>query len=170
MIEFGGFFKDILFAAIAGFGFAYACNPPLKTLILSALLAAIAHGLRFYLMHYFAFDNIAVATFIASFCVGCLGILFAKLSKTPAEVIAFPALIPMIPGIYAYKSILHFISFVRSDDLNQKTLYLTQFFNEFFTTISVTLALAVGVSVTLLIFFEQSFMMTRGRKEFKRIA
>jgi len=159
--------NDMCFAAVAGFGFAYACNPPLKTLILSAFLAAIAHGLRFSLLDYFNFQNIAVATFIASFCIGCLGILLAKLFKTPAEIIAFPALIPMIPGIYAYNAILNFISFIHCEDLDLKTEFLTLFFDSFFTTLSVSLALAVGVSVTLLIFFEQSFMMTRGRKEFK---
>ena len=160
---------DMFFAAIAGFCFAYACNPPLKTLIFSALLAAIAHGLRFALMEFFHFQTLAIATFVASFFIGCLGILCAKISKTPAEIIAFPALIPMIPGIYAYKAILYLFAFIRSEDMSAKTRYLTSFFDHFFTTLSVTLALAVGISVTLLIFFEQSFMMTRNRKEFKNI-
>lgn len=161
--------SDMLLAAIAGFGFAYACNPPLRILIFSALLAALAHGLRFALLTYFNFQTLALATFIASFCIGCLGILFAKILKTPAEIIAFPALIPMIPGIYAYKAILYLFSFIRSEDLRAKTDYLIQFFDYFFTTLSVTLALAVGVSVTLLIFFEQAFMMTRHHKSFENI-
>lgn len=155
---------DMFFAALTGFGFAYACNPPLKTLILSALLAAIGHSMRFALMEYFGFQTLAIATFIASFSVGCLGLLLARIFKTPAEILAFPALIPMIPGIYAYKAILYLISFIRSEDLEAKSEFLIQFFDHFFTTLSVTLALATGVSVTLLIFFEQSFMMTRNRK------
>ena len=157
--------QDMFFAALAGFGFAYACNPPLKTLILSAFLAALAYGIRFYLIEYLHFQTLALATFVASFCIGCLGIALAKLVKTPAEIIAFPALIPMIPGIYAYKAILYLISFIRSDDLKAKGEFLVQFFDYFFTTVSVTLALAIGISVTLLIFFEQSFMMTRHIKK-----
>lgn len=124
-----------------GFGFAYACNSPLKTLILSAILAAIAYVLRFSLLN-FGINNIAIATFIASFCIGCLGILLAKLSKTPAEIIAFPALIPMIPGIYAYKAILNFISFTRTENIELKNKFLTLFFDEFFTTIFVSISLA----------------------------
>lgn len=116
-------------------------------------------------MEYFHFQTLAIATFVASFCIGCLGIALAKIIKTPAEIIAFPALIPMIPGIYAYKAILYLISFIRSDDLKAKSEFLVQFFDYFFTTVSVTLALAIGVSVTLLIFFEQSFMMTRHAKK-----
>lgn len=79
MIEF--ILRDMFFAAVAGFGFAYACNPPLKTLILSALLAVIAHGLRFTLVEYFHFQTLAIATFVASFCIGCLGIALAKIIK-----------------------------------------------------------------------------------------
>lgn len=73
----------------------------------------------------------------------------------------------MIPGIYAYKAILYLISFIRSEDISEKTNFLIQFFDHFFTTLSVTLALAIGVSVTLLLFFEQSFMMTRSIKKSK---
>ncbi|AXP08354.1 threonine/serine exporter family protein [Campylobacter hepaticus] len=163
MIEF--VLKDMFFAAVAGFGFSYACNPPFKTLILSAFLAAIAHGLRFVLIEYFYFQTLAIATFIASFCIGCLGIGLAKIIKIPAEIIVFPALIPMIPGIYAYKAILYLISFIRSEDLKARSEFLVQFFDYFFTTLSITLALAIGVSVTLLIFFEQNFMMSRNAKK-----
>ncbi|MCR6571436.1 threonine/serine exporter family protein [Campylobacter insulaenigrae] len=164
MIDYSSILWDMLFAAITGFGFAYACNPPLKTLFLSALLAAIAHSLRFTLINYFGFETLAISTFIASFTIGCIGLFLAKIFKTPAEIIAFPALIPMIPGIYAYKAILYLISFIRTDEIKLKTEFLIQFFDYFFTTLSVTLALAVGVSVTLLLFFEQSFMMTRNIK------
>ncbi|MCW1360075.1 threonine/serine exporter family protein [Campylobacter sp. US33a] len=159
---------DMFFAAVAGFGFAYACNPPLKTLFLSAILAAIGHGFRFMLLEFFHFQTLAIATFLASFVVGCLGMLLAKIFKTPAEIIAFPALLPMIPGIYAYRAILYLISFIRSEDMVLQTSYLVNFFNYFFLTLSVTLALAVGVSMTLLIFFEQSFMMTRNAKFLKK--
>lgn len=153
--------SDMFFAAITGLGFAYACNPPIKTLFLSALLAAVGHGFRFALIEFFYFQNLAIATFLAAFAVGCLGMVLARMSKTPAEIIAFPALLPMIPGIYAYRAILYLFNFINADEMEAKTHYLVEFFDHFFTTLSVTLALAVGVSVTLLIFFEQSFMVTR---------
>ncbi|MBK1971481.1 threonine/serine exporter family protein [Campylobacter sp. 2018MI35] len=168
MISLTSIIGDMFFAAIAGLGFAYACNPPLKTLMLSALLAAIAHGFRFVLIEYLHFQTLAIATFLASFFIGCLSIALAKMFKTPAEIIVFPALIPMIPGIYAYKAILNLISFIRSENMELKTTYLISFFDYAFTTLSVTLALAIGVSVTLLIFFEQSFMMTRHAKIHRR--
>lgn len=152
---------DMLFAALVSFGFAYASNPPIYTLFFSALLAAVGHSFRFVLLEFFHFQNLAIATFLAAFVVGCCGMALAKIAKTPAEIIAFPALLPMIPGIYAYDAILYLFSFINADEMSAKTRYLVEFFDNFFTTFSVTFALAAGVSVTLLIFFEQSFMMTR---------
>lgn len=160
--------SDVFFAAITGFAFAYACNPPIRTLFFTAILAAIGHGFRFFLMEFTNIQTLALATFLASFVVGCFGMLFAKLSKTPAEIIAFPALLPMIPGIYAYRAILYLFSFINSNDLALKTRYLVEFFDYFLITLSVTLALAVGVSITLIIFFEQSLMMTRHSSIFDR--
>ncbi len=168
MSDLGPIFSDMFFAAVAGFGFAYACNPPFRILFLSAILASIGHGFRFALIEFINIPNLAIATFVASFVVGCLGMLFAKLSKTPSEVIAFPALLPMIPGIYAYRAILYLFNFINEKDMTLKTHNLVQFFDYFLTTLSVTLALAVGVSVTLLLFLEQSFMMTRNSGIFDR--
>lgn len=149
---------DAAFAAVAGLGFAFTCNPPIKTLFLSALLAAIAHGTRFYFLH---FMGIASATFIAAFFIGLLGLIFAKKVKCPMEIITFPALLPMIPGMYAYRTILSIASFVNEDKLENQYKLLIQITNNLMTTISVAFAIAVGVSITLIIFYEQSLMMTR---------
>lgn len=43
--------QDGAFAAIAAIGFAIISNPPRKAILISALLAAIGHGLRYFLMH-----------------------------------------------------------------------------------------------------------------------
>nr|WP_258865566.1 threonine/serine exporter family protein [Helicobacter sp. MIT 99-5507] len=151
------------FAAIAGLGFAFGCNPPIKTLFLSALLASIAHASRFYLLHHI---GIASATFIAAFFIGLLGLIFAKKTKCPMEIITFPALLPMIPGMYAYRTILSIASFGNEDNLEIQYKLLIEITNNLMTTISVAFALAVGISITLIIFHEQSLMMTR--KSFRK--
>lgn len=148
------------FAAIAGLGFAFACNPPLRTLFLSALLAAIAHGGRFYLLQ-FDFFTLAGASFIASFTIGLIGLIFAKKMRCPMEIITFPALLPMIPGMYAYRTILSIVSFAGEEDIDRQLKLLVDMTNNLMTTISVAFAIAVGVSITLIIFREQSLMMTR---------
>ncbi|MGX3010168.1 threonine/serine exporter family protein [Helicobacter sp. 23-1044] len=150
---------DAGFAAVAGLGFAYGCNPPMRTIFVSALLAAVAHGARFYLQQS-GFD-ITSATFCAAFIIGILGMMLAKRLKTPTEIITFPAILPMIPGMYAYRTILSIANFSSEGDLEAQGRLLVQITNNLITTFSVSLAIAVGISISLVIFYEQSFMMTR---------
>ncbi|AQW85967.1 hypothetical membrane protein (DUF3815 domain) [Campylobacter pinnipediorum subsp. caledonicus] len=158
------FILDAVFAAIAGFGFAYVSSPPKNTLLVSAFIAAIAHSFRYLILHNDIL-NISLATLIASFLAGILGMFFAFRLKVPAEIIAFPALLPMIPGIYAYKSILALFLFIKNDDVAIKSKHLVLFFDNALTTISVALALGVGVSITLLLFYERALMSTRGARK-----
>ncbi len=120
-------------------------------------------------MEYFHFQTLAIATFVASFCIGCLGIALAKIIKTPAEIIAFPALIPMIPGIYAYKAILYLISFIRSDDLKAKSEFLVQFLIIFYNCFC-DFGSSYRSECYFAYIFEQSFMMTRHAKTLKLVA
>ena len=159
--------SDIIFAGIAGLGFAYVARPPFRTLIISAVLAGLGHGFRTILVEIYHFEMLAFATFLAAFLVGLLALLCSKYIKTPSEIISFPALLPMIPGVYAYKTILFLIAFLNSHDENARLLYLKDFFEHFFTTLSVTAALGVGASSVLLLFVEQSFKLTRYSKLFK---
>lgn len=106
---------DGVFAAIAAIGFAVISNPPRKAILISALLAAVGHALRFYLLNHTAFGLIP-STLCASFTIGLFSIYFARLIHCPAEVFSFPSLLPMIPGMYAYKTILALIRFMRTED------------------------------------------------------
>ena len=94
--------EDGFFAAIAAVGFAIISNPPRRSLFVSALLAAIGHSIRYFLMHFDSFSlSISQASFFASLSIGCLSVFFAKRLAVPAEVFAFPSLLPMIPGMFA---------------------------------------------------------------------
>lgn len=103
MIE--DFIEDALFAAIAAIGFSAISNPPRNAYVYCALIAAVGHSTRFFLMHHAAASmSIVPASVIAALVVGTLAVLLSPRAKTPAETFLFPSLLPMIPGIYAYRS------------------------------------------------------------------
>ena len=117
---------DGLMAAIAATGFAVISNPPRRAIAVSAVLAAVGHAFRFYMLHSWTID-ISSATFIAAFTIGMLGVMTAKLVKCPAEIFAFPSLLPMIPGVYAYKTILALMQFMQENqDSNLEILNQNQ--------------------------------------------
>lgn len=151
---------DGVFAAIAATGFAVISNPPRKAVLISAFMAAIGHGLRFYLLKGGSLD-IATASFLAAFAIGLLSIFFAKLIHCPAEVFSFPSLLPMIPGMFAYKTILAIMKFLQSRDEMMAMSNLLDIFKNGITTVLVLFALVIGAAIPLFIFYKQSFQMTR---------
>lgn len=151
---------DGVAAAIAAIGFSVISNPPRRAVLIAALLAAIGHACRFYLLQRTPFD-LTSSTLIAAFLIGMLGMLFAKIIHCPAEVFSFPALLPMIPGMYAYKTVLAVIRFMKTDDDSLLQSLIVEIFRNGFTAIFVLFALVIGVSLPLFIFYKQSFMMTR---------
>lgn len=153
--------QDGAFAAIAAIGFAIISNPPRKAILISALLAAIGHGLRYFLMHTAMPLEIATASFFAAFSIGLLAIPFAKAIHCPAEVFSFPSLLPMIPGMFAYKSILALTQFTQTKDDTASLKYLVEFCHNGATTIFVLFALVVGAAIPVFIFHRQSFTATR---------
>jgi len=70
------------------------------------MIAAVGHAIRYILtLPYFGGMHIVAASALASFAIGLLAVLFASRIKCPAEVCFFPALLPMIPGMYAYRTV-----------------------------------------------------------------
>lgn len=151
---------DGMFAAIAAIGFAVISNPPRKAILVSAFMAAIGHGLRFYLLKSGILD-LATASFVAAFCIGLLSIFFARLIHCPAEVFSFPSLLPMIPGMYAYKTILALMKFLKCTDEVTGLENLLEIFRNGVTTVMVLTGLVVGAALPLFLFYKQSFQMTR---------
>ena len=150
---------DGLMAAIAAIGFAVISNPPRNAIFISAILAALGHSLRFFLIK--SGLDISLATFVAATFIGLLSLFFARIIHCPAEVFSFPSLLPMIPGMFAYRTILSIIKFMQSTDVIKNQSFMMDFFHNGMTTLFILLALVVGVSLPVLFFPKLSFSVTR---------
>lgn len=95
---------DGAFAAVAAIGFGSISNVPFRAFKGCALLAAVGHATRYALMH-FAGIAIIPAAFVATLIIGLLAPRLSHYWNLPSESLAFPALLPMIPGMYAYRSV-----------------------------------------------------------------
>ncbi len=154
---------DALFAAIAATGFAVISNPPKRAVLVAAILSAIGHSFRFYLLHQTNLD-IGTATFAAAFLIGSLSFVFAKLIRCPNEVFTFPSLLPMIPGMYAYNMFISLSQFIRSNDTENYQHLIEKIFSNGLTAAFIMLALVVGVSLPVMLFHKESFKVTRSRR------
>lgn len=154
--------SDGLFAAIAAIGFAIISNPPRKTLVVSALLAAIGHSIRYFLMKADCTGmSITIASFFAALIIGSLSIPFAKKLRVPAEVFAFPSLLPMIPGMFAYRTIQSLAKILEHSEDGVSSHYINLFFYNGITAVFILFCLVIGVSIPIFIFRKQAFSSTR---------
>ncbi len=153
-------FADGLFAAIAGIGFGAISNPPRIALFYCGLIAATGHMTR-YCMMTLGGMHIAPASLAGALVVGLLAIISAKRVKCPPETFAFPALLPMIPGIYAYRTIQAFLLAITAsneDEFNH-FLYICQ--SNGIICSCVIIGMVMGVLIPVYTFKKISFSVTK---------
>lgn len=153
-----------VYGGIAAMGFALISDPPKRLILFTAILAAVGVGGRYFLINYYEI-SISIATFAAAAAIGFLGIYMAHKLRCSMEVVSFPALLPMIPGLYAYETILSAVHYGKAVTVSEKQEIIVSIFDNGISTLSIITALAVGVTIPLLIFYEKSFTSTRKKKE-----
>lgn len=154
--------KDALLAAMAAIGFGAISRIPLRAYLWCGLIAAIGHSSRFLLMnHDVAGMGIIPATGIAAFIIGLLAVFASPLAKTPAEAYLFPSLLPMIPGIYAYKSFGALAVCLLGHSDEQFSRYFFIFAQNGFITLSIILIMTVGAILPIFMFKSRAFRATR---------
>lgn len=154
--------QDALFAAIAAVGFAAISRPPRRAYIYCALIAAVGHSLRFILMNVWSMHlHIIAATLIASFVVGTLAVFLSPVARTPAETCLFPALLPMIPGVYAYKAFGGLAMCIVRDGQQAFDYYFYLFAHNSIMCGAILLCMVIGATIPIFIFKNVSFQATR---------
>lgn len=155
-------FEDGLFAAIAAIGFSSISNTPRRAYLTLALIAAAGHSIRYVLtLPEFGEMHIIPASTLASFVIGVLAVLFASHIRCPAEVCFFPALLPMIPGMYAYRTIEALLSclYHTQEDAFGHYFYLLAYNG--LTCSFIILGMVVGATIPVFLFKKLSFTATR---------
>ncbi|MBD5231374.1 MAG: threonine/serine exporter family protein [Muribaculaceae bacterium] len=152
--------QDAMFSAIAAIGFASISNPPARAFVYCALIAAIGHSFRFLEMQALGM-HIVLATLLASLLIGILAVLFSARSRVPAETYLFPSLLPMIPGIYAYKAFAGLVMCVYRSGEDTFDHYFYLFSSNGLTCFFILLVMAVGATVPLFMMKRISFTATR---------
>ena len=152
---------DGLFAALAAMGFGAISDPPLKAYGSIALLAAVGHALRFFLMTICGV-NIAIGS---SLTIGFGALWLGKRIRTPITVLSIPALLPMIPGKYAYNMFFAQIMFLQNlGSMEGQQKYMEMFFFNTMVAVTVIFVLAVGATLPILLFPKRTFSLTRKKQ------
>ncbi len=157
-------FLDGAFAALAGIGFMSISNPPRMAYPAVAILAAVGHSIRYCLMNLGGMP-ISMACLLAALSIGFLSIPAARIVRCPAETFSFPSLLPMIPGMYAYRTVQAIVKCLQTTDEQQFMHWLYMLAYNGLTAICAIMLMVIGVTVPIFIFKKYSFDVTRDARK-----
>lgn len=157
-------------AAFAALGFGAVSNPSRRSLPCIMVLAAVGYALRYVLMQLVGWD-IATATLAASLLMGFGSLWLGGRVRCPMTTLYIPALLPFVPGMYAYKAVFSIILFMQNiNRQGDAFLYLNDFFLNVIVTVTVILCMTVGASLPMFIFSRRATSLTRYSSTQKNIS
>ncbi len=145
--------KDAFWASIAAVGFAMLFRVPHQALAPAASCGAIGHAMRTLLMHYGM--QIAPATLIGATCVGFVGFYYARQFQLPSIVFTVSGAIPMVPGVFAFRTMLYLLRVTTAANNAEIQDALLQASQNGIITGMVLAALAIGIASPSLLFNRQ---------------
>jgi uncharacterized membrane protein YjjB (DUF3815 family) len=133
-----------VFSGIVAMGFGAMFNVSWKDLTICFGIAGLAGIVK--ILGIEAGLLLAAASFLGALTAGILAILASRSRRCPPSIYSIPAVIPMVPGVPGFKTILGALEILQlgadsSPEIVARTMILG------LTTVSVAIALAVGISL-----------------------
>ena len=140
--------EDAFFSALAALGYLFLFNVPARIAWACVVCGIASHTMRTLCMH-LGVDQVS-GTLIGALMVGFLAQKFARHFRAPAVAFAFPGVVAMIPGAYAFRVVLGSLQIVAAGaaaaiPLVTETLALAA------TCILMVAAIAVGIAAPLIL-------------------
>jgi uncharacterized membrane protein YjjB (DUF3815 family) len=152
-------FSNAFWCGCAGLGFAILFNTP-RTALVSVWLCGFMAGLiKFAILSPGVGAGMLVASWLAASAVGFASIPFAHWCHVPPIIVSIPAVIPLVPGSFAYRTMLGLIKFINDTDES----VLTGTIHNASMTLFILMALSIGVTLPMLLFRIESVKHVRMR-------
>lgn len=137
-------------SGVAALGFGVLFNIPKKAIITVFMLGFGAGFIKFLLIHFNV--HVVLGSFLAAFFVGIISIPMAHKIHQPPVVFSIPPVIPMIPGYFAYETVLSIMNFLfMKDDIKERLRLIDAIFTNGFTMFFILISLTVGVALPMLL-------------------
>jgi|GEM_PF-491502 len=135
--------EDALFSACAALGYLFLFNVPWRLAWVGVLCGVASHTTRtFCLLHHM---DIVAGSLIGALAAGFLAQGFARGFRAPSSAFAFPGVVAMIPGAFAFRAVIGYLAIINAGpasapSLVAETLALSA------TSLFMVLAIAIGVA------------------------
>lgn len=132
---------------VAATGFGILFNAPTRALAAIWIGGFIAGTVKFAILLLIAPDAFMFASFLAALVIGVLSIPAAHWRHVPPSVLSVPPVIPLMPGVFAYKTMMGLGTLAAGNADHAATLAHTFHFGTL--TLFIVLAIALGVSIPM---------------------
>lgn len=135
--------EDALFSALAALGYLFLFNVPVRLAWVGVICGVASHTTRtFCELHHV---NIVWGSLIGALAAGFLAHGFARYFRAPASAFAFPGVVAMIPGAFAFRAVIGYLQIIDQGTsvdpiVVSETLWLSV------TALFMVLAIAIGVA------------------------
>ncbi|HKK12962.1 MAG TPA: threonine/serine exporter family protein [Flavobacteriaceae bacterium] len=143
------FFENWIWFGCAATGFAILFNVPKRTLIAIFFMGALGGSVKLLIVHWN--NSVVLGTLLGAAIIGFLSIYAAHFRHSPPFVFAIPAVIPMVPGSYAYNTMKGIIRLTNNTGTADFVALLNETVTKGLLTLFVLMAIAVGVVAPMLL-------------------
>ncbi|WP_423127767.1 threonine/serine exporter family protein [Gaoshiqia sp. Z1-71] len=143
------FVEKWVWLGFAALGFAILFNVPLRTLWPAFVLGALGGVLKLVTMS--LGGGIILGSFLGAVLIGFMSIAAAHYKHAPPMVFAIPAVIPMVPGAFAYRMMIGIIKLTGDVDPAIFVELMNDTVNNGLKALFILLSLSLGVSAPMLL-------------------
>jgi uncharacterized membrane protein YjjB (DUF3815 family) len=141
--------EDALFSGLAALGYLFLFNVPVRLAWVCVFCGIASHTTRSLCLH-LGMDMVS-GSLIGALAAGFFAHAFARAFRAPISAFAFPGVVAMIPGAFAFRAVMGSLQIVQAGSaaplpLISETLALAV------TSLLMVLAIAIGVAAPLFLF------------------
>jgi uncharacterized membrane protein YjjP (DUF1212 family) len=140
--------EDALFSALAALGYLFLFNVPARIAWACIVCGVASHTARTLCLHLGV--DIVSGTLIGALAVGFLAQGFARHFRAPAVAFAFPGVVAMIPGAFAFRAVIGCLQIVHTGAA-AATALVTETLALAATCLLMVAAIAVGIVAPLIL-------------------
>ena len=140
--------EDALFSALAALGYLFLFNVPGRIAWACVVCGVASHTSRTLCMHLGV--GIASGTLIGALAAGFLAQGFARHFRAPAVAFAFPGVVAMIPGAFAFRVVIGCLQIVEAG-ATAATALVTETLALAVSCLLMVAAIAVGIAAPLIL-------------------
>jgi uncharacterized membrane protein YjjB (DUF3815 family) len=161
-MEWITFAEKSIWFGLAALGFSVLFNVPQRAMLSIFLIGAAGGVLRLFLIQQDV--NIVLATLAGAALIGTVSIWAAHNKHVPPLVFAIPAVIPMVPGIFAYRMMIGLVKLSENLEPGMYTQILSETITYGIKVMFILMTLAGGVALPMLITRKESAKHIRLRR------